>query len=91
MSIDRDDTLHPEAGGTSRRNFIKRASLAAAGLSVPGLLEACGTTGVGNATAAGLGPGGLPLARSTRLTCRMTCISTPLARLVAGSKIVGKD
>jgi spermidine/putrescine transport system substrate-binding protein len=63
MSIDRDDTLGMEPRGTDRRTFIKRASMAAAGLSVPGLLEACGSTGVGNAAAAGLGPGGLPLAR----------------------------
>jgi spermidine/putrescine transport system substrate-binding protein len=63
MSIDREDTLEMGPGGTDRRTFIKRASMAAAGLSVPGLLEACGSTSVGNATAAGLGPGGLPLAR----------------------------
>ncbi|MDQ6817603.1 MAG: extracellular solute-binding protein, partial [Actinomycetota bacterium] len=63
MSIDPEDSLEMELGGTDRRTFIKRASMAAAGLSVPGLLEACGSTSVGNATAAGLGPGGLPLAR----------------------------
>jgi spermidine/putrescine transport system substrate-binding protein len=54
-SNDRD-----EPSGASRRTFIKRASLIAAGLAVPGLLEACGSTGGGNA---GPGPGGLPLAR----------------------------
>jgi spermidine/putrescine transport system substrate-binding protein len=54
--------------GTDRRTFIKRASAAAAGLTAPGLLAACGTTsptGAGGATkaSAALGPGGLPLAR----------------------------
>ena len=63
MSIDRHDVPREEGGGTDRRTFIRRASLAAAGLTVPGLLEACGSTTVGNASAAGLGPGGLPLAR----------------------------
>lgn len=58
----------------SRRSFIKRAGATAAGLSIPGLLAACGTTapvgpapsGSGSASssaAAALGPGGLPLAR----------------------------
>jgi spermidine/putrescine transport system substrate-binding protein len=63
MSIDRDNVPERERGGTDRRTFIRRASLAAAGLSIPGLLEACGSTSVNNASAAGLGPGGLPLAR----------------------------
>lgn len=63
MSIDRDGVPNSAVGGTDRRTFIRRASLAAAGMSVPGLLEACGTTSVGNASGAGLGPGGLPLAR----------------------------
>jgi spermidine/putrescine transport system substrate-binding protein len=54
--------------GTDRRTFIKRASAAAAGLTAPALLAACGTTsptGAGGATkaSAALGPGGLPLAR----------------------------
>ncbi|HUO72743.1 MAG TPA: spermidine/putrescine ABC transporter substrate-binding protein [Solirubrobacteraceae bacterium] len=54
---------------TTRRTFIKRASVAAAGVTVPGLLSACGTTaptGGGSGTvkaAAQQGPGGLALAR----------------------------
>jgi len=53
---------------TSRRTFIKRAGAAAAALSVPGVLAACGTTsptggGATTGAAAELGPGGLPLAR----------------------------
>jgi spermidine/putrescine transport system substrate-binding protein len=60
MSNGRDDLPGEEHSGTNRRTFIKRASLTAAGLSVPGLLEACGSTGAG---AGGLGPGGLQLAR----------------------------
>ena len=58
------------AGAASnRRTFIRRATAAAAGLSVPGLLAACGTTspsGGGSTAAAALGPGGLPLARPNR-------------------------
>jgi spermidine/putrescine transport system substrate-binding protein len=60
--------------GTTRRRFIQRAGAAAAGLTVPGLLAACGTTAPvgggsgpsssGSTTAAAdLGPGGLALAR----------------------------
>ena len=57
--------------GTDRRTFLKRASTAAAGLTVPGLLAACGTTsptggGTSSRAAANLGPGGLPLARLDR-------------------------
>jgi spermidine/putrescine transport system substrate-binding protein len=59
--------------GINRRSFIKRAGTAAAGLSVPGLLAACGSTAPVGATgsgsssaAAALGPGGLPLARPNR-------------------------
>jgi spermidine/putrescine transport system substrate-binding protein len=54
---------------TTRRTFMRRAGVAAAGLAFPGVLEACGTTTpVGNATAAAapLGPGGLQLARPNR-------------------------
>jgi spermidine/putrescine transport system substrate-binding protein len=55
----------------NRRSFIKRAGTAAAGLSVPGLLAACGSTAPVGATgsnkaAAALGPGGLQLARPNR-------------------------
>lgn len=56
----------------SRRAFIKRAGVAAAGLSVGGLLQACGSTSPtgassSNATAAAAqGPGGLALARMDR-------------------------
>jgi spermidine/putrescine transport system substrate-binding protein len=69
MTLDRD--WNP-ADGTSRRTFLRRATTAAAGLTVPGLLAACGTTsptGGGSGTskaAADLGPGGLPLARLDR-------------------------
>jgi spermidine/putrescine transport system substrate-binding protein len=61
--------------GSTRRRFIARAGVAAAGLTVPGLLTACGTTaptgGAGgtsssNAASADVGPGGLPLARPNR-------------------------
>jgi spermidine/putrescine transport system substrate-binding protein len=56
---------------TDRRTFIKRAGVAAAGLSVPGLLSACGSTtpsggGASTGKSAALGPGGLPLARPDR-------------------------
>ncbi|MGA2011017.1 MAG: spermidine/putrescine ABC transporter substrate-binding protein [Solirubrobacteraceae bacterium] len=57
--------------GSTRRTFLRRTGAAAAGLGVPGLVAACGTTaplpppggGSGSATEAGYGPGGLPLAR----------------------------
>jgi spermidine/putrescine transport system substrate-binding protein len=57
--------------GTDRRTFITRAGVAAAGLTVPGLLAACGTTsptggGTSSNASANLGPGGLPLARLDR-------------------------
>jgi spermidine/putrescine transport system substrate-binding protein len=63
-----------ERGGgspTDRRTFIKRTGTAAAGLALPGLLAACGTTSPsgGSSTAAApaaLGPGGLQLARPDR-------------------------
>jgi spermidine/putrescine transport system substrate-binding protein len=56
---------------TTRRTFITRASAAAAGVTIPGLLSACGTTsptggGTSSAAAVQLGPGGLPLARLDR-------------------------
>ena len=47
-------------GATSRRTFIKRAAGIAAGLSVPGLLAACGTTepvATGGGGSAARGPG----------------------------------
>jgi spermidine/putrescine transport system substrate-binding protein len=68
-----DDASRPDRAATTRRSFIKRAGATAAGLSVPGLLAACGTTAPtgatssgsssGSASAAQLGPGGLALAR----------------------------
>lgn len=68
------DHVHPTANGLSsasvtRRTFIRRASLTAAGLSAPGLLAACGTAspfGAGADAALSRGPGGLPLARPNR-------------------------
>jgi spermidine/putrescine transport system substrate-binding protein len=62
---------HPDTPGTSRRTFIARAAGAAAGLGVPGLLAACGTTaptgtGAASSAAASRGPGGLALARPDR-------------------------
>jgi spermidine/putrescine transport system substrate-binding protein len=58
---------HPRS---TRRTFLRRAGAAAAGLSVPGLLAACGTTdplpppgGAGGGAVRGTGPGGLQLAR----------------------------
>lgn len=63
----------PGRAELNRRSFIKRAGATAAGLSVPGLLAACGTTAPtagsssGSASAAAdLGPGGLALARPDR-------------------------
>ena len=53
-------------GATSRRTFIKRAAGVAAGLSVPGVLAACGTTqpvATSSGGSAAHGPGGLALAR----------------------------
>jgi spermidine/putrescine transport system substrate-binding protein len=62
-----DPTQDSDRGpGTSRRTFIKRAASVAAGVSVPGLLAACGTTtpvATGGGSAAAHGPGGLALAR----------------------------
>ncbi len=65
----------PAGQGTDRRTFLRRAAIATAGVAAPGLLSACGSTaptgGGGGAagktsTSAGLGPGGLPLARPDR-------------------------
>ena len=60
----------PDRFGSDRRTFLKRAGMATAALTVPGLLEACGTTtpsatGSGGAHGAKgpMGPGGLALAR----------------------------
>jgi spermidine/putrescine transport system substrate-binding protein len=64
----------PWVGRTTRRSFMRRAGGAAAALSVPGLLAACGSTtpagpssasssGSGSSSATPTGPGGLPLAR----------------------------
>ena len=59
----------PERGaGATRRTFIRRAATAAAGVTVPGLLAACGTTSPTGGSSSGSsttpkGPGGLPLAR----------------------------
>jgi spermidine/putrescine transport system substrate-binding protein len=58
---------------STRRTFIRRAGMAAASLTLPGLIEACGSTtptGGASATASAsktpVGPGGLPLARPYR-------------------------
>ncbi len=67
--MSRDHEMYPAGDGTDRRTFLRRASMAAAGLATPGLLAACGSTspsGGGTSTKAGLGPGGLPLARPDR-------------------------
>jgi spermidine/putrescine transport system substrate-binding protein len=60
---------HPRSGAT-RRAFLGRAAAAAAGLSVPGLVAACGTTaplpapkGTVVGSSQGQGSGGLALAR----------------------------
>jgi spermidine/putrescine transport system substrate-binding protein len=66
-----DPSGFPGGGGHTRRTFMRRAGATAAGLTIPGLLAACGSTtpqGTGSASgsssaAAKLGPGGLPLAR----------------------------
>ncbi|MGI8505622.1 MAG: polyamine ABC transporter substrate-binding protein [Solirubrobacteraceae bacterium] len=65
------DDVHdpaPDAGhgASTRRTFLRRASVAAAGLTIPGALAACGSTtpvASGGGGSAALGPGGLPLAR----------------------------
>jgi spermidine/putrescine transport system substrate-binding protein len=64
------DPINPQRGsGTTRRTFMRRAASAAAGLSVPGLLAACGTTsptgpsGGSSTSTTPMGPGGLALAR----------------------------
>ena len=58
---------------STRRTFIRRAGMAAASLTLPGLIEGCGSTtptGGASATASAsktpVGPGGLPLARPYR-------------------------
>jgi spermidine/putrescine transport system substrate-binding protein len=73
MRSDRSEPDEPRAGASTRRTFIRRAGVAAASLTIPGLLEACGTTtptgatsATGSTAAAPLGPGGLPLARPSR-------------------------
>jgi spermidine/putrescine transport system substrate-binding protein len=79
----------------TRRTFIKRAGGAAAALSVPGLLAACGSTtpvgassgsssgassGASSAAPAKLGPGGLPLARPDNpLTLPIYADNKPIA------------
>jgi spermidine/putrescine transport system substrate-binding protein len=70
MTHDAPGPSDPSAGGGStRRTFIRRSGAAAAGLAVPGLLAACGTTAPqgtgssGSSTQAAAGPGGLALAR----------------------------
>jgi spermidine/putrescine transport system substrate-binding protein len=65
MTPDRTHELHT-AGASNRRTFIKRTAGVAAGLTIPGLLAACGTTepvATGGGGAAAHGPGGLALAR----------------------------
>jgi spermidine/putrescine transport system substrate-binding protein len=61
------DQTPDHSADTDRRTFIRRAAAAAASVSVPGLLAACGTTSPvasgGGSGAAALGPGGLALAR----------------------------
>jgi spermidine/putrescine transport system substrate-binding protein len=65
------DPINPadRGSGTTRRTFMRRAAGAAAGLSVPGLLAACGTTsptgpsGGSSTSTTPMGPGGLALAR----------------------------
>jgi spermidine/putrescine transport system substrate-binding protein len=56
-----DREVGPRRGST-RRAFLARSAIAAAGLSSSALLEACGTTAPVGSNAE-LGPGGLPLAR----------------------------
>ena len=79
----------------TRRTFIKRAGGAAAGLSIPALLAACGSTtpvapssgsssgassGASSAAPAKLGPGGLPLARpDAPLTLPIYADNKPIA------------
>ncbi|MGB0097318.1 MAG: hypothetical protein WBP81_32865 [Solirubrobacteraceae bacterium] len=69
MTRGSDDPNGADRAGTDSRTFIKHAGVAAAGLSVPGLLAACGTTspsGGASTAAPSAGPDGLPLARPYR-------------------------
>lgn len=59
---DRDDAPRR---GTTRRTFLARSAIAAAGLSSSALLEACGSTTAPVGSGAEKGPGGLPLARAS--------------------------
>jgi spermidine/putrescine transport system substrate-binding protein len=64
MTSEARDRADGDEAGTDRRTFIKRATLATAGLSASGLLAACGSTSpVSSGSTGNLGPGGLPLAR----------------------------
>jgi spermidine/putrescine transport system substrate-binding protein len=66
MTTEAHDWADGGQAGTDRRTFIKRATIATAGLSASGLLAACGssTSPVSSGNAGNLGPGGLPLARA---------------------------
>ncbi len=74
----------PIGDRTTRRGFLQRAGATAAALSLPGALAACGTTapssaGVSSASA-GLGPGGLALARPNHpVTLPITADNKPIA------------
>jgi spermidine/putrescine transport system substrate-binding protein len=76
--------------GSTRRTFIRRAGIAAAGLAIPGVLEACGSTTPqvsGTKAAAPTGPGGLPLARPNRpVTLPIAADNKPIASGLAPEK-----
>jgi spermidine/putrescine transport system substrate-binding protein len=80
-----EDARSPDAAGagagSTRRSFIRRAGATAAGLTVPGLLAACGSTAPvsGGAASAALGPGGLALARPNHpVTLRIYADNKPI-------------
>jgi spermidine/putrescine transport system substrate-binding protein len=84
----RSDEFDPAT--SDRRTFIKRATAAAAGLSLPGTLAACGSTSPstsGGGASAALGPGGLPLARPNRpVTLPIYAANKPIASGLAHEK-----
>jgi spermidine/putrescine transport system substrate-binding protein len=64
VTLDRPEPDDAPAKGTTRRTFLARSAIAAAGLSSSALLEACGSTTAPVGSSSEKGPGGLPLARA---------------------------
>ena len=63
MTSESRDWADGDGAGTDRRTFLKRATLATAGLSASGLLAACGSSASVSSSSGEKAPGGLPLAR----------------------------